>query len=184
MTMKNILMLMCCSVSFAAEVEEWELPPWLLEDDEAVSTAPAATEPEPPAPEPVDVGPVSEPTPELLAEVTAHIQESMAAVCPTAKGGPGLSEETAWVLGPDVYPDPDMLCAVLPEDYEEFDSASVIGENGRTHWVMNFLLRRGGKVYEFVFWVDTEDSALVPPGEEPEDFNEDEEAEEGAVDIL
>ncbi len=174
---------MCCSAAFAAEPEEWELPPWLLEEDEAVSTAPAATVQPPPSPERVDVGPLSEPSPELIAEVTAHIQESMAAVCPTAQGGPGLSEETAWVLGPDVYPDTNMLCAVLPEDYEEFDAAFVLCENGRTHWVNVFHLRRDGKVYEFAFWVDVDDAAIMPSDEINEVINKEEEAEEGTVDI-
>lgn len=183
MKMKNILLLMCCSAAYAAEVEDGEIPPWLLEEEAAVSTAPADAAPEPPAPERIDVGPLSEPSPELIAELTAHIQEAMAAVCPTAKGGPGLSEESAWVLGPDVYPDTNMLSAVLPEDYEEFDAAYVQGENGRTHWVMVFHLRRGGKVYEFAFWVDIDDAAIIPADEIEEPINAEEEAEEGAVDI-
>ena len=36
---------MCCSAAYAAEVEDGEIPPWLLEEDEEVSTAPAAAEP-------------------------------------------------------------------------------------------------------------------------------------------
>ena len=154
-----------------------EIPPWLL-DDEAV----APSEPTVPVREDDEYyrEEICEPTPELFAEVAAHIRERMAEVCPTVKGGPGLSEETAWVLGEDVYPDPQLLCSVLPDDYEEFDSAALEGENGRRHYVVLFHLTRGGKVYEFTYWVDTEDAALVPPDE---DVNEDEEAEEGAVDV-
>lgn len=183
MKMKNILLLMCCSAAYAAEVEDGEIPPWLLEEDEEVITAPAAAEPEPPAPERVDVGPKSEPSPELIAEVTAHIREAMAAVCPTAKGGPGLSEESAWVLGPDVYPDTNMFRAVLPEDYEEFDAAYVLSGNGRSYWVMIYHLRRDGKVYEFAFWVDVEDAAIISDDVIIEPINAEEEAEEGTVDI-
>ena len=178
MNMKRIAIAALCAPGvLMADIKD-EIPPWLL-GDEAV----APSEPTVPVREDDEYyrEEICEPTPELFDEVAAYIRERMAALFPTVKGGPGLSEETAWVLGADVYPDPQLLRSVLPDDYEEFDSANLLGENGHTYFVVLFHLNRDGKVYEFTYWVDTEDAALVPTDDE--EVNEDEEAEEGAVDV-
>lgn len=171
---------LCTPGVLMADIKD-EIPPWLLGDEDAVAPS-APTVPVPPREDDAYYREeICEPTPELFAEVAAHICERMAETCPTVKGGPGLSEETAWVLGADVYPDPNLLCAVLPDDYEEFDSANLLGENGHTYFVVLFHLNRDGKVYEFTYWVDTEGAALVPT--DAEEVNAAEEAEEGAVDV-
>lgn len=152
------------------------LPPWLLEavEDEA---QPAEAMPQTPSREGL-----SEPTPELLAELSRSITEAMNAAFPTATGGPGLTEATAWRLGAETYPDPSMLFAVLPEEAEEFDTACLEGANGRRLLLMEFTLERDGKVYCCEFWVDTQDAAIEPVDED--EINAEEEAEEGTVDIF
>lgn len=162
----------------AQEEEDYSdmLPPWLLE-----ATEEDEVEPEQAAPRSPSRKGLSAPTPELLAELKRSITEAMHAAFPSATGGPGLTEETAWRLGAESYPDPSMLFAVLPEDAEEFDICTLTGKNGRKHLLMEFTLPRGGKVYCCEFWVDTHDAALEPT--EEDDVNAEEEAEEGAVDI-
>lgn len=152
------------------------LPPWLLEADEEEE----APEPEAAPRTPSREG-LSAPTPELQAELKRRITEAMHAAFPSATGGPGLTEDTAWRLGAESYPDPSMLFAVLPEDAEEFDICTLTGKNGRKHLLMEFTLPREGKVYCCEFWVDTHDAAPEPT--EEDDINAEEEAEEGAVEL-
>lgn len=91
-------------------------------------------------------------------ELHGTIAEAVAAAFPSATGGPGESQETAWRLGAETEYDEAMLLALLPSDYQDLRIDTIEGDNKRMYTVLQFSYMCGGQLQKGELWVDVHDS--------------------------
>jgi len=94
------------------------------------------------------------------AELHGDIAEAVASAFPTATGGPGYSQETAWRLGAETVYDEAMLLALLPSDYRNLSIDLMECDNKRMYTVLKFSYMRAGQWQESELWVDVHDSLM------------------------
>lgn len=98
---------------------------------------------------------LSEPTPELLAELELELRTAIEGKAPGMSGGPGFTEETAWQLGADKAHLQYIrtVMEALPGATKEAQNL-VHTDGGKVYGRMTFILVRAEKCYRLEMWFD------------------------------
>ena len=98
---------------------------------------------------------LSEPTPELLAELELELRTAIEGKAPGMSGGPGFTEETAWQLGADKAHLQYIrtVMGALPGAIKEAQNL-VHTQGGKVYGRMTFILVRNEKCYRLEMWFD------------------------------
>lgn len=94
-------------------------------------------------------------TPELLQTLGAELQAKLGDKVATISGGPGFTEQTAWIMGTDIN-NLDLVPVIMETlpGAEKEDQTLVYTEEGPIYGRMSFALPYQGKVYHLQMWFD------------------------------
>lgn len=114
---------------------------------------------------------------ELLSEVETLITQTMAQLHPGMKGGPGTSEETAWIMPASdeaVHLQHSLLNAIGPEITSDHQLL-IRGDDGKTYDMHTLLIRTADGIYTTELWFDISDYWVKMTGEMEQEYAPEEE---------
>lgn len=111
---------------------------------------------------------------ELLSEVETLITQTMAQLHPGMKGGPGTSEETAWIMpaSDDAVSLQYQLISALGPEITSESQALVSGSDHKTYDMHPLLIRTADGIYTAELWFDISDYWGKMAGEMEQEYEE------------
>jgi hypothetical protein len=116
---------------------------------------------------------------ELLSEVETLITQTMAQLHPGMKGGPGTSEQTAWIMpaSDDAVSLQYQLISALGPEITSDHQLLIRGDDGKTYDMHTLLIRTADGIYSAQLWFNISDYWVKMTGEMEQEYAPEEETQ-------